>query len=248
MGILNSITNLFRATPKVPTVNVPFSFAPGTKENDLLSGGVDWASLKNSILAKNADKQTDPAQAATWASGMFGIAAQAVNDKAKYNSLNAQAKAYESQIALNNASYRNQIGYIAEQNFADVSRIISEYDEFQGQQMVAAGASGFDISAGEQRLTKDTTKKRNTAVDLRNRNAFNQSYEIYRSTMIENIRLQAAADMARRQAKFTRNMGYFNIAAGIVSTAAKAYQLNPSQKRTQDVDVKGVVKNANTYS
>ena len=173
------------------------------------------------------------------ASGALGIYGDYLGTRGQVRALNAQARDYDQQRRLNYEAYRQNIGYMAEENLSNINRIRQEYEDFSGTQMAAIGASGFDVSAGEQRILQDTAIKARDAMDLENRSTYLQSFELARSTEIENTRLLAAAKMARSQAKYTKKMGKFNLISGVLSTVANSMALG-SYGRTGDVNVKGV--------
>ena len=152
--------------------------------------------------------------------GALGMMADYTQSRYNAKALRAQANAYEAQIPLNYEAYRTNINYLSEENFANVSRIIDEYEALTGAQMASMGASGFDVSTGDQRIIKDTQQKMRNEVYLANRSTYLQSFEMWRSTMMEENRLLAAAASARSQAKYVKKMGKINLISGAVSTAA----------------------------
>lgn len=159
-------------------------------------------------------------QATALASGALGIYGSYLEGKYNYKSYMAQASAYDQQRGLNYDSYRHNINYMAEENLANIAKLIDEGKDLSGAQMAAIGASGFDVSAGEQRILQDTEEKTKNAMYLANRSAYLQSFELARSTEIENTRLLAAAKMARSQARFAKKMSKFNMISGAINTAA----------------------------
>lgn len=159
-------------------------------------------------------------QVSTLVSGALGMMANYTNYKYQARALNAQADSYLGQMPLNYAAYRSNAQYLAEQNFANVSRVLEERDLLAGLQMAGIANSGFDMSAGEQRIIKDTYAKASSDIYLQNRSAYLQAFEMWRSTEMENNRLLAAAATARNQAKFAKKMAKINLISGTVSTAA----------------------------
>lgn len=200
---------------------------------------VPSAASNNASVKPMTNGALTTGQTLALAAGAMGIYSDYLGTKGQVASLKAQAKEYESQIPLNYAAYRNQVQYWSEENLANISRIRQEYEELSGQQMAAMGASGFDVSSGDQRILLDTALKAKNAIDLENRSTYLQSFELWRSTMIENSRLKAAAEMARSQAKYTKKMGKLNLVAGVIGTAANVLSLG-SYGRTGDKNTKGV--------
>lgn len=244
MAEINFNASQFRRTPVLNANKLNLNYTP------TLQGSVDtWQSFsdRNMPQAASLDPKTKPYTNGGWnvgmttalVSGALGMMAGYTNSMYQSRALKAQANAYEAQIPLNYESYRTNVNYMAEENFANVSRIISEGKEFAGAQMASAAVSGFDVSTGEQRLVKDTYQKMANEAYLANRSTYLQSFELWRSTELENARLKAAADSARSQAKYMKRMGKINLIAGALGTIADVYSHGQSG-RTKDVGVKGV--------
>jgi hypothetical protein len=193
----------------------------------------------NNPTIKPATNGVTAGQIIGLASDAMGIYGGYLGTRGQVRALKAQAREYETQMDLNYDAYRRNVGYLAEENLANVSRIQNEYQEMLGSQSAAMGASGFDVSAGEQRIFRDTEIKADEAKYLANRSTYLQSYELWRSTELENARLKAAAKMARSQAKYTKKMGKLNLVSGLLGAAANFISLG-SYGKTGDVGVKGV--------
>ena len=72
--------------------------------------------------------------------------------------------------------------------------VMSERDAFLGQQNAALAYSGFtDVSTGDKRLTEDTRRQFEEYLSGMNRTAALQSFEIWKSSMLEANRLEYAA-------------------------------------------------------
>lgn len=218
---LNLYSGLFE-TPSIPTFD-----------------GVDFNAASNNPTIKPVTNGITSGQMIGLASDAMGIYGGYLGARGQVRALKAQAKEYETQMGLNYDAYRRNVNYLAEENLANVARIHSEYQDMLGAQSAAAGASGFDISAGEQRIFRDTEIKADQAKYLENRSTYLQSYELWRSTELENARLKAAAKMARSQAKYTKKMGKLNLLSGALGAAANFISLG-SYGKTGDIGVKGV--------
>lgn len=226
------------------TVYEPYNVAYSTTPN--AAPTIPTKSIDTSDVA-SANPTTKPYTNGGWnwgqttalLSGALGMMANYTNSKYQARALNAQATSYLNQIPLNYEAYRTNVNYMSEENFANISKIISNYQSLQGEQMTTMGASGFDVSSGEHRIIKDTVDKMRIETYLANRSTYLQSFELWRSTEMENARLKAAAESARVQAKYTRKMGRINLIAGAVGTMANVYEAG-SYGRTKDIGVKGV--------
>lgn len=226
-------------------------FGKSSEFYGLQQGGIDWATFNaNKIPSAASNEQSlKPYTNRKWnvgmtsalISGSLGMMADFTNSMYQARALRAQATSYEAQMPLNYAAYRQNVNYLAEENFHNVARTIKNYKDLEGAQMAAMGASGFDVSAGDQRIIDDTEQKMKNEVYLQNRTAYLHSFELWRSTEMENNRLKAAADMARVQAKYQKKMGRVNLAVGALSTFANVYSAAQGG-RTADIDVRGVKK------
>ena len=226
--------NTLQSTNTIPTLNNPMSNL--FKNLDNRFGSITTApqtpslttplaaSVDPSVIgtANTSDKnpRINIGQATALASGALGIYGSYLEGKYNYKSYMAQAASYDQQRMLNYESYRHNINYMAEENLSNIAKLLEEGKDLSGAQMAAIGASGFDVSAGEQRILQDTEVKTRDAMYLANRSAYLQSFELARSTEIENTRLLAAAKMARSQAKFAKKMSKINMISGAINTAA----------------------------
>lgn len=162
----------------------------------------------------------------TLASGAMGVMGNYIKSRYDAKALKAQAAAYEAQIPSNYAAYREQIEYMGEQNLYNVNEIRQQYDALFGEQVAQLGASGFDVSSGDERILADTESKKKDAIYLQNRSAYLQSFELWKDTMMENSRLEAAAKSSRAEAKYMKKMAKYDILSGILNTGAKVYGLS----------------------
>ena len=171
----------------------------------------------------NQPKGLNTAQKFSLASGAMGILSDYTQSRYNAKALLAQAKAYESQRALNYEAYRRNQKYAGEEYLSQAVNVIEQGKQLFGQQVAMMGGSGFDVSAGDQRILMDTEHTVQNDLFTINRSAYLQSFEALHTTMIEDARLVAAAKTARAEAKFTKKMAKWNIAAGILNTAADVY-------------------------
>lgn len=207
--------------------NKDFSTSLGLNQNTNILGNTTSNKLDLSLSA-SSNPTLKPYTNGGWNVGMtsalltgaLGMMADYTQSRYNAKALRAQANAYEAQLPLNYEAYRTNVNYLSEENFANVSRIIDEYEALSGAQMAAMGASGFDVSTGDQRILKDTQQKMRNEVYLANRSTYLQSFEMWRSTMMEENRLLAAAASARSQAKYIKKMSKVNLISGAISTAA----------------------------
>ena len=196
------------------------------------------AASNNAITKPYTNGGLNAGQITALASGAMGMFADYTQSMYQSRALKAQAASYEAKMPLNYAAYRQNVNYMAEENLYAARNIISQYSSLEGTQMTAMGASGFDISSGDQRIIQDTKQKMADELYLANRTAYLQSFELWRNTEMENARLKAAAAMARNQAKYTRRMGRIGLIANALGTAANVYSAG-SYGRTGDIGVKG---------
>ena len=228
--------NFLKTTSNLPSANVL-----STPNTDVLSYNVVPQAASVNPTIKPYTNGVTAGQIIGLASDALGIYGNYLGTKGQIKSLKAQAQEYDTQRMLNYDSYRQNVQYLAEENLYNVAKIKSEYEDFEAAQSAAIGASGFDVSAGEQKIFRDTEVKAEDAKFLANRETYLQSFELWRSTEMENARLLAAAKAARSQAKYLKKMNKLNIISGALGAAANFIQLG-SYGGTGDVDVRGVKK------
>ena len=211
----------------IPKTNV--IFGKGSEFYDIQQGAIDWndkEALRKVASANPTTKQYtngkwNVGMSAALASGALGTFANYTQALYQSKAYSAQAAAYDQQVAMNYMAYRYNMKYLGEQNFWEVANLFDEEYAFEGEQIATIAASGYDMSAGEQRVIADTRdNKYGHRIYLQNRGAYLQSIEAYKETMMEANRLLAAAAMARRQAKYARRLSRVALVAGAVNTAA----------------------------
>lgn len=240
---------LYDLNPTLVKSNNPLNLYSGLFENPSLksvSSIPTWQdsfpdAASNNATIKPATNGVTAGQMIGLASDALGIYGNYLGTKGQIKALKAQAAEYDTQRILNYEAYKQQNQYMAEENLYNVDRTSKEYQDVLAMQMVTSGASGFDISAGEQQIFRDTEIKDLDAMYLANREAYLQSFELWRSNEMENARLIAAAKSARSQAKYLKKMNKLNIISGALGAAANFIQLG-SYGGTGDVDVRGVKK------
>lgn len=225
--------NFLKTTSNLPSTNVL-----STPNTDVLSYNVVPQAASVNPTIKPYTNGVTAGQMIGLASDAVGIYGSYLGTRGQVRALKAQAQEYDTQRMLNYDAYRQNVQYMAEENLYNIDRTNKEYQDVLAMQMVATGASGFDISAGEQQIFRDTEIKALDAMYLANREAYLQSFELWRSTELENARLKAAAQMARSQARYAKKMGKLNIFAGALGAAANFINLG-SYGGTKDVGVRG---------
>ena len=136
--------------------------------------------------------------------------------------LRAQAKANLTQIGYNNQALVRKKMYLAEENLSVQDALTQERNEMLGAQSAAIGASGFDVSAGEQRVFIDTEVKYGKDFDTNNRTTYCAAVEMERETMLENARLAYEAKLLKSQAKYAKKMARVSAVGSFISGLARA--------------------------
>lgn len=200
-----------------------------------------WGSFsdRNIPAAASLDPKTKPytnggTSSQTWQARLQLVSAgieagsQLIQGYSQSRALKARSRAMLSQTGFNYAAYRQENRYLTEENFSKVSQILNQSKELEGAQLTAMGASGFDISAGDQRIIADTKQKTAEDVNAANRTAYCTAFEMWRSTMMEENRLRAEAAMLRLQAKYVKRSSMI-AAAGTMVTGALGAMSSLSQ-------------------
>lgn len=210
------------ATPKAKTLNTNITFGKDSDFYGIHTGGVDWNSVPYTSSTIPSSKW-NAGQTFALASGALGTMAGYTQSRYQAKALLAQADAYEAQRGLNYSAYRRNERYAGEEYLSQAENLVEQGKQLFGQQMAMLGGSGMDVSAGDQRILLDDAHKLDLDLFTLNRSAYLQSVESWTQTMIEDTRLIAAAKTARNEAKFVKKMAKWNLASGILSTAANVY-------------------------
>lgn len=192
--------------------------------SELIAGATSWKNWpKTSSSSASQPKGINYGQLFTAASGALGILSDYTQSRYNAKALLAQAKAYDTQRALNYDAYRRNERYSGEEYLSTAENLVEQGKQLFGQQISMMAGSGMDISAGDQRIFIDDAHKLDLDMFTLNRSAYLKSVESWHTTMIEDARLVAAAKTARSEAKYIKKMAKWNIASGILGTAASVY-------------------------
>ena len=152
------------------------------------------------------------------------------------------AEAYRSQVRLGYLRTAQQNRYLNEELGQNIRNIQEQTDAIVGSQYTAMAGSGFtDVSTGDKRLVAETERKGDIMSTNANREAYLQSFEMFREANLNAIYLNAQANMADIAAKSTSGWRGFTSAlssAGLSALGAYASFAQPSGK-AKNVDVAG---------
>lgn len=127
-------------------------------------------------------------------SGAMTVFETGLSSMANHSAAKAAAMAYRTNARLALLQGVQQQGYLNEQLGTQMWEVMSERDAFLGQQNAALAFSGFaDVSTGDKRLTEHTKREFADYLSGMNRTAALQSFEIWKSSMLEANRLEYAA-------------------------------------------------------
>ena len=186
-----------------------------------------------------AGKYTNAMQAINAAATGLAIGSDLVSAYSSARAYKAQAKANILQARLNYSAMSDQTRYMSQDALEQASAIMDRANEITGQQMAGISASGFDISSGEQRILADTKRKSAKDLDALNRSLTQQAYELWRSTMQEEIRLKLEAKLLKRQAKYAKIGGYISAVSSLAQGALTAYSISARGASGGNVGVDG---------
>lgn len=154
------------------------------------------------------------------------------------------ADSYRTQARLAILQANQQNAYLNEQGAQQVWNLYDQQREMLGTQTVAMGASGFDVSSGDQRLLQDTKNKIETAASGINRSMFLQAFETTRAARMEASRLNYAAqsqELIRKQYSGLSSILNTGTSAGLNALGAYASLKQPSA-RNGNIGVDGSFK------
>ena len=114
------------------------------------------AAASNSYATKNSalGRYNTAVQALTAVSTGIEIGQILSSSRAQARALEARARSNMQQMDLNYAASRLQSKYWGEENLSKVSHILEEGKITIGEAMAGMGGSGFDVSAGDQRVLR----------------------------------------------------------------------------------------------
>lgn len=151
------------------------------------------------------------------------------------------ADTYRSQARLTMIQAEQQNAYLNEAAAQEVWNIGQDRDALIGSQYAAMGASGFDVSTGDQRLVQDTRNKADAAISGINRSMYLQAFENTKQAMLEANRLEYAAksqELIRKQ-NSGLNSVISALSSGSLSALGAYYSLKMPTGSAKNVNVKG---------
>lgn len=130
---------------------------------------------------------------------------------------------YAAAAALNNAELttvaaQQENKYLMAAALSRQKQLDSQTRQLTAAQKAAVAASGFDISAGEERLIDDTKDKAEQEKRLLLQNALNRSFENTRAAKLNAVDRELQAKLNRQAGKYARIGGFIN--AGFSALAA----------------------------
>lgn len=148
----------------------------------------------------------------------------------------------QARLAILQANQQNQ--YLNEQGAQEIWNLYDQQNAMLGAQTAAMGASGFDVSSGDQRLLQDTRNKTEAAVSGINRSMFLQAFETTRAARMEASRLNYAAqaqELIKKQYSGLSGIMNAGFSAGLNALGAY-FSLKTPTGKTGNIDVSGSFK------
>lgn len=151
-------------------------------------------------MAKNFSPLMAMGQAGYDSGLAFGRALSQASINRGMAAMNADMYRSQARLALLRAN--RQSAYINEEAAQQVWNTADAAAKLRGSQVAAMGASGFDVSAGDQRVLQDTERRAAMQAAGINRSAYLQNFENQLQAAMEASRLEYAAkaqDAIRKQ-------------------------------------------------
>lgn len=137
------------------------------------------------------------------------------------------ASSLRSQILLNTYAAERENAYLNEANAQQDWNLNASARQFQGKQVVAHAASGFnDMSSGDYALVNETARQADRAAYGIRRSTYLQAFENTRQARMEAVRLEYAARAAEEQGKLENKLSKINAftsALGSLADGASQY-------------------------
>lgn len=160
--------------------------------------------------------------------GIFGgLSAYSSNKTTKMASKAAESAA-KINAKLAYQQFATQAGYLNEELGQEIKNTYENMLQSMGTQKAAMGASGFDISTGDQRIMADTYNRNMDRQSGMRRTAYLQNFENERQALSDVLQYNFQAWSARQQRKNVSGLrGAAKIGIGVATGALG--QFNPTK-------------------
>lgn len=154
-------------------------------------------------------------------SGIMSASSAITSGRAEQANLNAQARAVETQAALDEMSSNRQIKYDLQNAAFQVKQARRAGRQNYGKQLVAAAANGTDLSSVSfEDVVLDSLRAEKEDIDFIKRTASARAGEMQLQAELNKVGAKGQAEQMRIAGKYAKKAGKINAYSSILSSAA----------------------------
>ena len=154
-------------------------------------------------------------------SGIMSASSAITSGRAEQANLNAQARAVETQAALDERSSNRQIKYDLQNAAFQVKQARRAGRQNYGKQLVAAAANGTDLSSVSfEDVVLDSLRAEKEDVDFIKRTASARAGEMQLQAELSKVGAKGQAEQMRIAGKYAKKAGRINAYSSMLSSAA----------------------------
>lgn len=154
-------------------------------------------------------------------SGIMSASSAITSGRAEQANLNAQARAVETQAALDEMSSNRQIKYDLQNAAFQVKQARRAGRQNYGKQLVAAAANGTDLSSVSfEDVVLDSLRAEKEDVDFIKRTASARAGEMQLQAELNKVGAKGQAEQMRIAGKYAKKAGRINAHSSMLSSAA----------------------------
>nr|DAN02679.1 MAG TPA: hypothetical protein [Caudoviricetes sp.] len=154
-------------------------------------------------------------------SGIMSASSAITSGRAEQANLNAQARAVETQAALDEMSSNRQIKYDLQNAAFQVKQARRAGRQNYGKQLVAAAANGTDLSSVSfEDVVLDSLRAEKEDIDFIKRTASARAGEMQLQAELNKVGAKGQAEQMRIAGKYAKKAGRINAYSSMLSSAA----------------------------
>lgn len=154
-------------------------------------------------------------------SGIMSASSAITSGRAEQANLNAQARAVETQAALDEMSSNRQIKYDLQNAAFQVKQARRAGRQNYGKQLVAAAANGTDLSSVSfEDVVLDSLRAEKEDIDFIKRTASARAGEMQLQAELSKVGAKGQAEQMRIAGKYAKKAGRINAYSSMLSSAA----------------------------
>ncbi|WP_428042718.1 hypothetical protein [Candidatus Avelusimicrobium fimicolum] len=154
-------------------------------------------------------------------SGIMSASSAITSGRAEQANLNAQARAVETQAALDERSSNRQIKYDLQNAAFQVKQARRAGRQNYGKQLVAAAANGTDLSSVSfEDVVLDSLRAEKEDIDFIKRTASARAGEMQLQAELSKVGAKGQAEQMRIAGKYAKKAGRINAYSSMLSSAA----------------------------